>query len=163
MAKHILINEAELPILIDFYKSRIEAKERELMVLKETLVSLQDNSSNVIPDMNTMNTSILDNGYNPVWTWVKKIDFILGDSKLTTSDIVSTVLTYEPSLKESRSKIVGSISAVLSAKSKGNKYYTKEQNQRGEFIYGLLSKTKVETNNKLNTEADIIDNDSFLL
>lgn len=143
MTKQISINEAELPLLIDFYRSRIATKEVELSALKRTLMSLEGGNS-IMPINSNTNDSVSEDGYNSVWTWVRKIDFIIGSNKLTTAEIVSKVLYYEPSLKDSRSKIVGSISAVLSVKSKDNKYYTKEVNDRGEFIYGLSSEHKLD-------------------
>lgn len=76
--------------------------------------------------------------YKSIWTWKQKVIYILKQSDATTTEIVSKVLEHEPELNGERSKIVGTISAILSAKSKNpSDLFSKYQNDRGLSVYKL--------------------------
>lgn len=124
-----------LPILMDM---RI-AKQKELTELDEILASFNIGSNE---DTNVMDTPN-ENGYFKSWTWFQKVEFILGKyGELNTGGIFDKICLNEPELKEKRAKVIGSISAILSSKSKNeaNMPFKKSENIRGEFVYSLNNK-----------------------
>jgi hypothetical protein len=77
-------------------------------------------------------------GYKPVWTWKQKIIYILGKKDLTTTEIVNKIIENEPNLENQRSKVVGTVSAILSSCSKKTTdMFGKYQNDRGLYVYKL--------------------------
>ena len=71
------------------------------------------------------------------------VEFILGKyGELNTSAIFDKICLNEPELKPQRAKVIGSISAILSAKSKNeaNMPFKKNENVRGEYVYSLNNK-----------------------
>lgn len=80
---------------------------------------------------------ILLNGYVSKWTWQRKIDYCLEQSPKTTSQIVDYILELEPREKIRRNKIIGTVSAILSAKSKPGGKYGKTPNERGNNVFSI--------------------------
>lgn len=76
-------------------------------------------------------------GWEPEWTWENKIKKLMETSTkpLSTSEMADKILTYEP--WRERSKIVASISAILSTKSKPGGLFSKSEDLRGNYLYTL--------------------------
>lgn len=145
MSKNIEISDIEIPLLVDFYTSQLNKKQKEVDALKKTLDKL---TANKLFSVKEVDSPIVNgNGYNLKWTWNQKIDFILKGKALTTSEVVAVVLENEPNRANERSSIVGSVSAVLSSKSKGDDgHFIKTQNVRNENVFSIRSeKTAVNT------------------
>ena len=72
-----------------------------------------------------------------LFLWEAKILYLIHreQRKLTTTEMADLIHEYEP--WRERSKIVGSISAVLSQKSKEGGIFTKDTDIRGNFIYSI--------------------------
>lgn len=73
------------------------------------------------------------------WTWENKIKKLLDTAgrPLSTTDMADTIMKYEP--WRERTKVVASISAVLSQKSKAGGVFTKTTDLRGNFIYTIAN------------------------
>jgi len=92
----------------------------------------------IMPEIN--NITSLD-GYKTNWTWKQKIVHFLSKEPLITSEIVEKILISEPALSSQRSKVVASVSAVLSAQSKKDSdIFGKTLNDRGANIYSINNK-----------------------
>ena len=92
----------------------------------------------IMPEINTI-TSL--DGYKTNWTWKQKIVHFLSKEPLITSEIVEKILISEPALSSQRSKVVASVSAVLSAQSKKDTdIFGKTLNDRGANIYSINNK-----------------------
>ena len=117
----------------------LECKELEYLI---TQLSPTQNLLHGYSEIQEDNISALASelGYKDTWTWERKIKFIMeykANVGLTTTEIVSTLIELEPNVKKNRSKIVASISAIISTKSKGGKAFYKEINDRNENVYYL--------------------------
>lgn len=77
--------------------------------------------------------------YKENWTWEQKIKFIIEHKgrPLTTTEIVATLIQFEPKWGIDRAKAVASISSVLSTKSKEGGVFVKDYNERNEYIYDV--------------------------
>lgn len=123
----------------EFLRAKIETIKRQ----QEELESLLNGKHNLIPNIIELpsDQSLNPNGYKSVWTWKQKIIYFLEQGDYTTTEIVNSIIVNEPNLKSDRSKVVGSVSAVLSAKSKKpSDIFSKYQNERGLNIYKLNEK-----------------------
>jgi hypothetical protein len=153
----LTINEATASYLLSTTNKRVEEIERQINTLKtekdhltniiSQLTSIKKNVSavNSISFQTPAETSV--DGYTPKWTWTKKIDFVLQKKgrPLTTTEIVDTLLNeYEPNSNLDRSRVVASISATLSMKSKDdeNRLYSKSKNEGNEYVYSIYEKEK---------------------
>lgn len=117
----------------EFLKQKVEKTRQDLAML-ESLINSKP--FGVIQSEPTI--EVKSDGYNYNWTWKQKIEFILMKKSATTAEIVDEILKHEPN-RYIRSKVVASISAVLSVGSKENGIYTKSPNVRGENVYALAS------------------------
>ena len=115
----------------EFLTQKIEKTRKDLAIL-ESLISGNKLGFSDVPPTNVESL----NGYNPKWVWKKKIEYILNQGDATTSEVVDTILKYEPN-KFIRGKVVASISAILSVGAKEGGIYTKTLNDRNENVYGL--------------------------
>ncbi len=134
-------------------------REEKINELNEIEVLLKQVYSKDIPNNNRIEqftvspsvpvNTILEDGYDIDWTWIQKVEFILEKyGKSTTANIVAKVLSYEPALV--RSKVLGSISAVLSARSKEGGIFTRSENNRKENVYDLRSIEIIKNQAELN-------------
>lgn len=127
----------------DNLEATILELQRERAQLEYSLNWLKENtvpSPIVGKEQNFTVSETAPEGYKAIWTWETKIKFIiefheiLGD--LTTSEIVNYIMEYEPDRYE-RAKVVASVSAVLSQKTKDGGVFKKRYNERNEYIYSI--------------------------
>lgn len=152
MEKQITISEQEIPTLIEYLRNRIESTRAQLISLEKTLNNLVHLSGNTYKTQIQTSISLSkesinnsydkplehEDGYNSAWTWIRKIIHILKAQKeSTTSDIVNAVLRYEPDRVKERKKVMASVSAVLSTKSKDDGLFKKRINMRNDNVYSL--------------------------
>lgn len=138
-ANYIRIPPLAAKFVLPLLKEMRDAKQKELTELDQAIASFgmisnEDNNASETPN---------ENGYFKSWTWFKKVEFILGKyGELNTSAIFDKICLNEPELKPQRAKVIGSISAILSAKSKNeaNMPFKKNENVRGEYVYSLNNK-----------------------
>lgn len=140
MSIRIEINESQLSTLVSVYNNRIKELKDEIALLEGTLNQMlvqkkaERNHSN-----NGSLTLFSDSstGYSPIWKWQRKIDYILRKhGELTSAQVVDMVLEYEPDKKLERSKVMATVSAVLSANAtkEGGKY-DRVKNERDDYVY----------------------------
>lgn len=92
--------------------------------------------------------------YSKDWTWSTKIIYVMREAgaPIGTADIVKRIMEIEPYLTD-RSKIVGSVSATLSVKSREGKYFRLVSvNDRGENVFELLKEGKANATS-INTSG----------
>lgn len=125
----------------EFLLSKLTNAKQEVIEIEGLLKGLGQSTGSpqlVMPEINSI--ASLD-GYKTNWTWKQKIVHFLSKEPLITSEIVEKILLSEPSLSTQRSKVVASVSAVLSAKSKkDNDIFGKTLNDRGSNIYSINNK-----------------------
>ena len=139
----IQVNDNEVPALVEFYQVKVEETKRVLAAYEAMLEKLKNTNSHNGFSTTPIKSTILPDGYNPQWIWLLKINHILKDQSLTTTQIVEGILEREPQKRSERSKVVASVSAILSTKSKEGGIYNKELNDRQENVYSLKDKSRV--------------------
>ena len=125
---------------IAFMEDKVEKKREELKALETRLAKFKASSNGGgQPAIDATQKATPANGisYNPKWTLVQKINFMLMGEGKTTTQIVDAIIDRERELFVSRAKLVGSISAILSARSKPGGKYTKIMNERNVGVYSL--------------------------
>ena len=79
-----------------------------------------------------------EDGYDPSWKWMQKIEFVLSNSSVpqTSAEIIEEILRREPS--EIRTRLLNSIPATLSTAVKAvSSDIRRKQNVKGEYEYFL--------------------------
>lgn len=136
-----------------FLKEKLEAVKREQLELETLLnggIPKPYTAEKTPPALDEVSTPLLNegttdfvplSGYRKLWTWRKKIDFFLSSADMTTTEIVDAIILAEPNLEKDRSQIVGTVSAVLSARSKKpTDAYSKIKNDRNVNVFSLNKK-----------------------
>lgn len=138
MSVKIEVNEIEVPILINIYSERVKLKEIELESLKSTLANLiKHHKAN--PTIIEVDKPI--EKYDTDWTLQEKIDFILGERSMTTSEVVDKLFDLEPDNYKDRAKVIQAVSVVFSKNSKGsNAHYLKTKGKGKGFHYKINKK-----------------------
>lgn len=147
--RHIKVTDAVATIILESSNKRLMEISQELKRLTDEERSLKDIVSQLsmikseVSTITGLSTNPNRDGYRPGWTWIKKVQFIIqkkGPS--TTTEIVEALIKeYEPEIPKVRGTVVASVSAILSAKSKGkNILFTKTQNDAGENVYDIVIK-----------------------
>ncbi len=142
MAENFHVPDSEVPFLQKTYSERYEsltiqltslAKQIELMT--PMLIQL-----GIIEDVQQAPTATVigDDGYNPSWKWLQKIEFLLNLAMIpkTSTEIVEEIVKREP--KESRSRVMNSVPATLSTAA--NNVFTnvkRKLNAKGEYEYWI--------------------------
>jgi 2-methylaconitate cis-trans-isomerase PrpF len=133
------LDESDKDELIGFYLPKyIEAEELRLKAeeksksLKKLLeqfgYDFDDETENVSEDV--------AGEYNPKWTWIQKIQYILSDGQLAFAEIISKIQSFEPG--KEKQTIVRSTSGTLSTNSKTpDSVFRRTINDRGEYRYEL--------------------------
>ena len=125
----------------EFLISKLTNAKQEVIEIECLLKGLSQSTVSpqlIMPEINAI--ASLD-GYKPNWTWKQKIVHFLSKEPLITSDIVEKIIQSEPALSSQRSKVVASVSAVLSAQSKkSTDIFGKTLNDRGSNIYSINNK-----------------------
>lgn len=137
--------------LIEFYRNRlseirVEVAEldKEASGIIKQLAKLEGHNTEVdnfgITDGGQSKKAETMNGYTKSWTWGEKIKYLLRKEgrPLTTGEIADTICQqYEPELVENRSKIVASVSSVLTGK-KGTKAFKAVKNESDKTAYEMI-------------------------
>jgi hypothetical protein len=141
---------------VEKYREVIDDLLNKNQLLEDVIKEMEDksapNKGNVGPkaSSNTANTlnpedyAVKEDGYNPIWTWQQRVSHILNKSErpLTTTDVVAEVIRLEPRYTHERSKVVASVSAVLSVNSKEGGRYIKTQTVRGDNAFEINRKSE---------------------
>lgn len=138
MPINIQISERDIPLLIKVYTDKKNKLLEELKTVDAFLLQLNEGKRKKDSlDIGTLTQP--HKKYNLDWTWVDKIEYILQEANkaLTTSEIVTRVIRLDPKLEGHERKVLGSISAVLSAKSKPGGRFKRGENERGALVFWL--------------------------
>lgn len=129
-----------------FIANKIDSLKKELIELEGVYDSISRNkltipkvdSSPVKPMVSPVATDS-DEEYNQTWTWIQKIKYLLiRFGPLTTTEVVGKILEFEPDRSSERTKVVASVSAVLSINSKPEKnVFGKGLTERNENLYSV--------------------------
>jgi|GEM_PF-1399151 len=140
------IPESQKQAVIDLFLPQYKKALEEVESIKNILNQLGYFDIGLTPSDNLSDiNTVLDNGYNKQWIWARKIQFLLEGGGLTTSQLVKRILELEPEKENERSRIVASVSAVLSSKSKADTDpFKKIVNDRNENVYSLNRKSPDE-------------------
>jgi hypothetical protein len=79
-------------------------------------------------------------GYKKSWSNIKKAEFLLNRASqpMTTTEIVNTVMRFEPELRD-RPKVVRNFSSILGSHSKPGGLLSRTKNDDGEWVYALAA------------------------
>ena len=136
MAKHIQLDENDIPALIEFYIKKRDDIKGQLISVENILKQLQPTKQ--VEHAPQLPLSEI-NGYPRNSMWVDKLSYIISKmGKATASAIVDEVLIYEPDRKPKRKQLVPTISGILG--SEANRplgKFTRDINSRNEYEYQL--------------------------
>mgnify|MGYP002075297013 CR=1 FL=1 len=151
MSIQIDIDEAQVKLLKEFYKTRVNEIQSEISKLTAEIEELGRFAKKLDFKPNEVDITLPDpsakyssSGYQDRWPWVKKAAFLIEDEgrPLSTKDMVELILEkYEPKLKDKRKTVVASLSAVMSTKTKEG-LFTRVTNQFGEFEFSVANNKK---------------------
>ncbi len=75
-------------------------------------------------------------GYKPTWSWKEKATFVISHhGKLTPKEIIKILENYEPAIG---AKAKNSLPATLSVAANEGKGFTRQQNDKGDYIYDVI-------------------------
>lgn len=143
MAKQLLVEESELPYMLEYYRNRrsgvaneIRQKQQELEGLDKIIAQLSMGSNMVTAAATPVNDNKAD-GYPYEETWLGKLKFVVAElGSATTTKIVDTLLDYEPSNKSRRKTLVPTISSKLSDNAGEGGLFIREK-RNGHFEYRM--------------------------
>lgn len=124
MPIQINIPDAQIPALVEFYKQRLvegEAKMMEGKAIMEDGLNMKDEAKEMIAALNGKKQQAFNmppREYNNNWSWSQKVDFLLAEGPLSTSQIIDKILEYEPELADARKRVLSNVSAYISSSDK---------------------------------------------
>ena len=134
MSETVVVNKEDFADFLKSFEEKVESKRNELLQLEKRLAQYKGGVTSINSGSN--NTKL--NGYNPEWTFVQKINYFLNSGGKTTTEIADLILASDvPTWSHDRAKLVGTVSAILSARSKDDGTYTKLSNERNINVYSL--------------------------
>lgn len=146
--KNINIPDSEYPLFQKVYKERYDSIMEKLHPLQKELDELRplfeqlgiiekfDNKGTTELTKNPATFEIMEDGYNPKWSWLRKVEFILDmkQTPLTSVLLIDEICKREPGLN--KIKLRNSIPATLSLAAKDKKIKRK-LNDRKEYEYWI--------------------------
>lgn len=162
MGIQIDISDRDIPALREFYSQKLAQAKSEVLSIEKMLLQLDSKVDKGIVDIMKGDVKVEESSieshesisreatnYHSEWTWFRKIKFVLIGNEFTTRQIVEDILQFEPERRSDRSRIVGTISAILSSKAKGeNPTFIKRKNEKEDFVYSLNKRaSKIEAQN----------------
>jgi hypothetical protein len=137
LRQYYIAKQVELKSRMDEIES--ESKRIDLLLGQLKLAQVLPTTYNKI-QTDFGKTNPVPSGYSESLTWADKIEFVMKRymGSMVIKEIIDAISDLEPKYISDRKTAVRSISATLSAQSKGIRdRFVKNLNERGEYVYGL--------------------------
>ncbi len=159
-----LDDKKEVILLLDLLKGRLKDVKMEIAMKEQEIRIINSKITQLSRLLNETNSSFKsEDNYSEKWQWQKKIAFAisLAGKPLTASEIVDSVLNYEPTLD--RKRALSSVSGTLSTKSgdayENDKQFIRGISESGEYSYELREKEIDQLTVNLKSEIDSLYSD----
>ncbi len=154
MPVQIEISENDLPVLVEFYGSKLKSVDSQIEKLSQERASLQSTLDKLLgkdkkqptrPVLDIFKQDLSKLGFDPNWTILSKVTYILSLSgkPMSSREVTDRLFDFQPELKAEYDKTSKNVSTILSINNGPDKKFLKATD--GGVNYFFINKKSVES------------------